>query len=64
LNCYQDKIQNDNVYEHFIAISTRTKKFAKPEVKVGSIINNVTPIQPHPLAALTGRAGTTVEDIT
>lgn len=34
LNCYQDKLYNDEVYQNLTAISTRTKKFAKPEVKV------------------------------
>ena len=36
MSCYQDKLYNDDVYHNFTIILTRTKKFAKPEVKVGT----------------------------
>ena len=37
MNCYQDKLYNDEVYHNLTTICTRTKKFAKPEVKVGTM---------------------------
>ena len=34
LSCYQDKLHDDEVYNNLTAIATKTKKFAKQEVKV------------------------------
>ena len=50
MSCYQDKLYDDDVYHNFTTISTRTKKFAKPEVKVGmscvtSHLYSPTPLQ-------------------
>ena len=63
MNCYQDKLYNDEVYHNLVTISSRTKKFAKPEVKVCAMLY-ITPIQPHPIAAATGRVGGTMEEVT